>query len=88
MLATDLDTRVNRDAEPPAGDFYVTVRDAGRTGFLLGPYGDIRDALANVDRGRKLANQANSWAAFYSYGVARAPIGTEIRPVFGLGVEH
>lgn len=73
---------VNRDAEPPAGDFYVTVRDAGRTGFLLGPYDDIRDALADVKRGRDLACEHDKWAWFYAYGVSRLPIGTEVAPVF------
>jgi hypothetical protein len=79
----------NQDAEPPHGDFYVTVRDAGgRTGFLLGPYDDARNALANVERGKHLActssregREGRAW--FYAYGVARAPIGTSIRPLFG-----
>lgn len=74
---------VNRDAEPPAGDFYVTVRDAGRTGFLLGPYSDIRAALSNVKRGSDLAQAANSRSVFYAYGVSRLPMGTQVRPVFG-----
>lgn len=74
---------VNRDAEPPHGDYYVTVRDTGRTGFLLGPYDDVRDALANVGRGRDLACASNSRAWFYTYGTARLPLGTECRPVFG-----
>lgn len=75
---------VNKDAEPPHGDFYVTVKDAGRTGFLLGPFADIREALANVKRGSDLAQAANSRAVFYAYGVSRAPVGTAIRTVFGL----
>lgn len=74
---------VNRDAEIPAGDFYVTVRDASRTGFLLGPYSDLRDALANVRRGRDLANEHNSRAWFYSYGTSRLPVGTRCKTVFG-----
>lgn len=75
---------VNADAEPPSGDFYVTVRDAGRTGFLLGPYADIRDALAEVPRGRELAiENADCRAVFYAYGTSRLPIGTAIKTVFG-----
>jgi hypothetical protein len=74
---------VNRDAEPPAGDFYVTVRDAGRTGFLLGPYDDIRTALANVKRGSALAEKATPRAVFYAYGVSRLPMGTAVKAVFG-----
>jgi hypothetical protein len=78
------DECVNIDALPPDGDFYVTVRDAGRTGFLLGPYGDVRDALENVDRGREMAQAANSRAVFYSFGTSRLPIGTAVRTVFGV----
>jgi hypothetical protein len=74
---------VNADAAPPDGDFYVTVRDAGRTGFLLGPYADVREALANVDRGRDLACAANLRGWFYAYGTSRLPRGTECRTVFG-----
>ena len=74
---------VNRDALPPEGDFYVTVRDAGRTGFLLGPYDDIRKALANVARGRELAERATWRAAFYAFGVSRLPAGTTVKTVFG-----
>ena len=72
---------VNHDAEPPQGDFYVTVRDAGRTGFLLGPYTDMRDALANVERGKSLALANNSRAFWYAYGVSRLPHGTPDVPV-------
>src|SRR5258708_11830242 len=85
MSALAISGRVNHDAEPPAGVFYVTVRDAGRTGYLLGPYGDVRDALANVEPGRRLAEGADDRAVFYAYGVSRLPTGTAVSPVFGLG---
>lgn len=53
--------------------FYVTVKDGNRTGFLLGPYDNHDEALANVDRGREAAfasdNKGRSW--FYSYGTAK-----------------
>jgi hypothetical protein len=80
---SNLDHTVNADAEPPAGDFYVTVRDAGRTGFLLGPYEEARDALAAVDRGRELACAADTTgrAWFYAYGTSRLPRGTAGVPV-------
>jgi hypothetical protein len=74
---------INQDAAIPEGDFYVTVRDAGRTGFLLGPYQDYRDALANQRRGADLAQKADCRAAFYAYGTSRLPIGTACRTVFG-----
>ena len=61
--------------------FYVTVRDAGRTGFLLGPYPTGSEARSNVKRGQQLAEQANSRACFYAYGTSSAP--AEVRTVFG-----
>lgn len=73
----------NADAQPPAGDFYVTVKDAGRTGFLLGPFEDVRDALVNVKRGRDLACEHNVRAVFYTFGTSRLPVGTHVQTVFG-----
>jgi hypothetical protein len=76
---------VNRDAEIPCGDFYVTVRNGRRTGFLLGPYVDFRDALASVNRGRLLSlEHGGDRAHWYSYGTSRLPIGTRRRTVFGI----
>jgi hypothetical protein len=74
---------VNADAAIPEGDYYVTVRDAGRTGFLLGPYTDYLEVLANIDRGRKLAQAADCRAVFYAFGHSRLPVGTPCRTVFG-----
>jgi hypothetical protein len=62
-------------------DFYVTVQDAGRTGFLLGPYSTHEAALSNVERGRRLAEEANSRAVFYAFGTSSVPAGTEGVPV-------
>lgn len=63
--------------------FYVTVKDGKRYGFLLGPYGTHREALANVARGRDLANGADPRAAFYAFGTAST---TDVRrTVFGKG---
>lgn len=50
--------------------FYVTVQDAGRHGFLLGPFASKREAEANVKLGKDLANAHNDWAWAYSYGTA------------------
>lgn len=79
------DEMVNPDAAVPDGDYYVTVRDAGRTGFLLGPYSDLRDALANRQRAINLACDANADAPWYLYGTARVPqLGKPaLRTVFG-----
>ena len=65
-------------------DFYVTVLDHDRTGFLLGPFISHADALANVERGRKLAESVNDRAIWYAYGTASAPHGTVIKTVFGM----
>jgi len=79
----------NRDAIRGAiarrrgASFYVTVRDAGRTGFLLGPYASRLDACARVDYGRELAVRATPDAHFYSYGVSSVQAGAEQpRPIF------
>ncbi len=57
----------------PTRLYYVTVRDDGRTGFLLGPYDTHTEALANVGEGKRLANAATPWAAFYAFGTASLP---------------
>jgi hypothetical protein len=77
------DELVNRDAEIPTGDFYVTVRNGQQSGFLLGPYTDYRDALTNVKRGRDLACNAVRDAHWYAYGTCRLPVGTTCKTVFG-----
>lgn len=83
-MSADVEEICNADAIPPHGDYYVTVRDGGRTGFLLGPYDDIRDATTNVTRAQALAVETDPFAYFYAFGVARLPIGTPCKPVFSL----
>jgi hypothetical protein len=61
--------------------FYVSVKDGQRSGFLLGPYDTHDEALANVDRGRKLAYDADTRAPWYAYGTAGTEL--EITTVFG-----
>ncbi len=51
--------------------YYVTVADAGRHGFLLGPYRAKRTAERNVARGRRMALLHNDRAWFYSFGTGR-----------------
>jgi hypothetical protein len=53
--------------------YYVSVRDAGRTGLLLGPYGSESEA-----RGHE---QSDPFAHFYSFGTAGAPFRRQT--VFG-----
>lgn len=81
-----------RPAARPETVFYVTVADkasnaghVNRTGALLGPYDTLVEAQANVERGRKMACEANRWAWFYSYGVMEFKVAAvaKITPVFG-----
>lgn len=77
--------RISEDPTPEqeqALDFYVSVMDGPRFGLLLGPYEKHAEAKADVERGRRLANEANPWAAFYSFGTASLPKGTPARVVF------
>jgi uncharacterized protein YegJ (DUF2314 family) len=56
--------------------FYVSVRDNGRSGFLLGPYATHEEALANVQLGQRLAEQVNDNAHWYAYGTAKVTAET------------
>lgn len=51
--------------------YYVTVRDGGRTGFLVGPLRTHRQALDRVDDARLLAREANDRAIWYEYGTSK-----------------
>jgi hypothetical protein len=72
------------DGSSVGKDFYVTVIDGPRAGFLLGPFKTHKEALDNVERGRRLANKVNDRACWYGYGTASAPHGAEIPTVFKL----
>ena len=48
--------------------FYVSVIDGKKHGLLLGPYPTKEEAEGQVERGRKLANDADPWAHFYAFG--------------------
>jgi len=64
------DTPVSR----PGARFYVTIRSGTQIGFLLGPYASHTTALANVDRGRSLAQRARpDQTSFASIGTASLP---------------
>lgn len=51
--------------------FYVTVTDAGRVGFLAGPYVTRMCAEGAVAEAKRRANEADPFAHFYAYGVSR-----------------
>jgi hypothetical protein len=68
----------NHDTE--TSEFFVTcIRERGtpreRYVPVLGPYATHGEALANVDRGRTMADLNDPWSAFDAFGTARAPKG-------------
>lgn len=48
--------------------FYVSVRDAYKTGLLLGPFKEHTQALSWVERVRTKAEEITPWAHFYHFG--------------------
>ncbi len=54
--------------------YYATVYDAGRHGFLLGPFRAKRTAERNVERARQMAYRHDVRAWFYAYGTARVKV--------------
>lgn len=69
------------------GRYYVTVVDAGRVGYLLGPYDTHVEALANVERARGLAEGVDPRAWFYAFGTARTSDAFTPATRFGLTEE-
>lgn len=66
--------------------FFVScIEDSGqrRNALLLGPYDTHEEALANVDRGRKLAEANDPKAHWYSFGTCSIKGPTEQKGVFG-----
>lgn len=77
------DQQIIPDARP--GNYYVAVRDGRRLGWLLGPYCDHAAAIENVERGGRLARDADPFAAFYRVGTARVDLGVDPpKSVFGV----
>lgn len=78
-----LPTTAQVPVEDASRVFYVTCRDAGRVGWLLGPYETHQEAIESVDTGRSLAIDMNPWAHFYEFGTASLPRdGKQPSPVF------
>lgn len=58
-------------AHPKGLRFFVTcIREPALVAWLLGPYRTHAEALANVDRGRELAEKADPFTAFDAFGTA------------------
>lgn len=69
-------------------EFFVTcVREAGkpsqRASPILGPYATHGEALANVDRGRSMAEAKDAWSHFDAFGTVKTEAG-KWKGVFGI----
>jgi len=84
-MANFIDTSTGKDASQlhltANPHHYVTVIDGSRKGFLLGPYTNEADAIANIKRGKDLAIEHNHDAVWYSFGHASST--RIINTVFG-----
>lgn len=81
-IHTNTDQPVNVPDLREDREFYVTVRDSERTGFLLGPFSSHQEALDNVETGKSLAFKADPWSHFYAFGTSSLPKGTNRKVVF------
>lgn len=55
----------------PDEQFFVTIKDGPKVGWLLGPYETHWEAIRNVDRGRRMACEVNDReTAFAGFGTA------------------
>lgn len=55
--------------------YYVSVRDAGRTAIIAGPFTALAYALAALRVARGLAIEADPWSHFYSWGTCKLETG-------------
>lgn len=70
----------------PGTSFFVSCiedSDQQRKSLLLGPYATHTEALANVERGRKLAEENDPKAHWYSFGTCGIAEPTDRKGVFG-----
>jgi hypothetical protein len=66
--------------ENPFYHYYVTVMDGRRIGFLAGPFRSHRIAAAFVKAAKRRAEEVNSRAVFYAYGVSRFKGHRDVAP--------
>ena len=81
-MATSEEQCCDQAAQHEGKDFYVSVIDGSRVGFLAGPYATHTEALADVPTYREKACQANARAHWYAFGTLSLPAGTPRRTVF------
>jgi hypothetical protein len=57
--------------DPRPGRYYVTCVDAGRVGFVAGPFRRHQAARRFLRPARRAAQQVDPWSDFYAWGTAR-----------------
>ena len=60
----------------PAGNYFVTAIDGPNWFPMSGPYATHAEALADVDKALKIANEYDGRAWFMAWGTARMPVDT------------
>ena len=50
--------------------YYVTMKRDTRTAWLLGPYDTHAEALDNIERGRRLAQDVDPFTDFDAFGTS------------------
>lgn len=67
-------------AEVEGRQFYTSVIDGTRRGYLSGPFETHAEALADVERVRRRAQTDNARAWFYGFGMCSTPPSAEPLP--------
>lgn len=71
MGGRDLSDKSRVEVDPSPGNYYVSVKDAGRMGLLLGPFRRHAQAIGKVPMAKCLAEQADPFSVFYSFGTVK-----------------
>jgi len=61
----------DHSADAEGSRYFVSVRDAGRSGFPAGPYATHAEALADVEAVREIAYRLDGMTHFFEWGTAR-----------------
>lgn len=55
----------------PYSVYYVSVKDAGRSGLLAGPFDTHQEALDMITATKQEAEKADPFSCFYAFGTAK-----------------
>ena len=61
----------NQQPDPEPGNYYVSAIDGNRYALILGPFPTHQEALDNVDRAWKKAEEVDPRAFWWSFGTLR-----------------